>query len=181
VQLARAESQHYSLELLNLHELAIDASDEIWPLAHAKDIEVRCESEGEAFWVLADRSLMTRALINLLSNAVKYSPPATRVDCIVSEMPGAIVCVVQDMGYGIALEQQAHLFERFRRFHLDGQPPSDGTGLGMAFVKTVISRHAGEIAIKSAPDRGTTVTITLRAQTVEPREASDDEPAAQKQ
>ena len=51
----------------------------------------------------------------------------------------------------------------------------------MAFVKTVISRHAGEIAIKSAPDRGTTVTITLRAQTVEPREASDDEPAAQKQ
>ncbi|MDB5786121.1 CHASE2 domain-containing protein [Caballeronia mineralivorans] len=181
VQLARAESQHYSLELLNLHELAIDASDEIWPLAHAKDIEVRCESEGEAFWVLADRSLMTRALINLLSNAVKYSPPATRVDCIVSGMPGAIVCVVQDMGYGIALEQQAHLFERFRRFHLDGQPPSDGTGLGMAFVKTVISRHAGEIAIKSAPDRGTTVTITLRAQTVEPREASDNEPAAQKQ
>ncbi|MDN7182357.1 CHASE2 domain-containing protein [Caballeronia sp. SEWSISQ10-4 2] len=181
VQLARAESQHYSLELLNLHELAIDASDEIWPLAHAKDIEVRCESEGEAFWVLADRSLMTRALINLLSNAVKYSPPATRVGCIVSETPGAIVCVVQDMGYGIALEQQAHLFERFRRFHLDGQPPSDGTGLGMAFVKTVISRHAGEIAIKSAPDRGTTVTITLRAQTVEPREASDDEPAAQKQ
>jgi signal transduction histidine kinase len=124
---------------------------------------------------------MTRALINLLSNAVKYSPPATRVDCIVSGMPGAIVCVVQDMGYGIALEQQAHLFERFRRFHLDGQPPSDGTGLGMAFVKTVISRHAGEIAIKSAPDRGTTVTITLRAQTVEPREASDNEPAAQKQ
>jgi CHASE2 domain-containing sensor protein/signal transduction histidine kinase len=181
VQLARAESQHYSLELLNLHELAIDASDEIWPLAHAKDIEVRCESEGEAFWVLADRSLMTRALINLLSNAVKYSPPATRVDCIVSETPGAIVCVVRDMGYGIALEQQAHLFERFRRFHLDGQPPSDGTGLGMAFVKTVISRHAGEIAIKSAPDRGTIVTITLRAQTVEPREASDDEPAAQKQ
>ena len=180
VQLARAESQHYSLELLNLHELAIDASDEIWPLANAKDIEVRCDSEGEVFWVLADRSLMTRALINLLSNAVKYSPSGTRVDCIVTERPGAIVCVVRDVGYGIALEQQAHLFERFRRFHLDGQPPSDGTGLGMAFVKTVISRHAGEIAIQSAPDQGTTVTITLRSQTIEPREASGEEPATQK-
>jgi CHASE2 domain-containing sensor protein/signal transduction histidine kinase len=168
VQLARAESQHYHLELLNLHELAIDASDEIWPLAHAKNIEVRCEREGELFWVLADRSLMTRALINLLSNAVKYSPPETRVDCIVSETPEAIVCMVRDAGYGIALEQQAHLFERFRRFHRDGQPPSDGTGLGMAFVKTVISRHAGDIAIESAPDRGTTVTITLRAHAVEP-------------
>jgi len=180
VQLARAESQHYSLELLNLHELAIDASDEIWPLANAKDIEVRCDSEGQVFWVLADRSLMTRALINLLSNAVKYSPPGTRVDCIVTEMPGAIVCVVRDAGYGIALEQQAHLFERFRRFHLDGQPPSDGTGLGMAFVKTVVSRHAGEIAIQSAPDQGTTVTITLRSQTIEPREASGEDAATQK-
>jgi CHASE2 domain-containing sensor protein/signal transduction histidine kinase len=181
VQLARAESQHYSLELLNLHELAIDASDEIWPLANTKDIEVRCESEGQVFWVLADRSLMTRALINLLSNAVKYSPPGTRVDCIVTEMPGAVVCMVRDAGYGIALEQQAHLFERFRRFHLDGQPPSDGTGLGMAFVKTVITRHAGEIAIQSAPDQGTTVTITLRSQAIEPREASGEEPATQKQ
>ena len=168
VQLARAESQHYQLELLNLHELAIDASDEIWPQANAKQIDVRCLSEGDHFWVLADRSLMTRALINLLSNAVKYSPPATHVDCIVSAMPDAVTCVVRDQGYGIAIEQQTHLFERFRRFHADGQPASDGTGLGMAFVKTVINRHAGEIAIESALNMGTSVTIALPAHGVEP-------------
>jgi signal transduction histidine kinase len=168
VQLARAESQHYQLELLNLHELAIDASDEIWPQANAKEIVIRCDSEGDHFWVLADRSLMTRALINLLANAVKYSPPATRVDCIVSAMPEAVTCVVRDQGYGIATEQQTHLFERFRRFHADGQPASDGTGLGMAFVKTVINRHAGEIAIESALNMGTSVTITLRAHGIEP-------------
>lgn len=168
VQLARAESQHYQMELLNLHELAIDASDEIWPQANAKHIDVRCGCEGEHFWVLADRSLMTRALINLLSNAVKYSPPATRVDCIVRATPEAVICVVRDQGYGIAREQQAHLFERFRRFHAAGQPASDGTGLGMAFVKTVVSRHAGDIAIESGLNMGTTVTITLRTHAVEP-------------
>jgi len=167
VQLARAESQHYQLEPLNLHELAIDASDEIWPQASAKQIDVRCESQGEHFWVLADRSLMTRALINLLSNAVKFSPPAKRVDCIISATADTVVCVVRDQGYGIAIEQQAHLFERFRRFHADGQPASDGTGLGMAFVKTVVSRHAGDIAIESALNVGTAVTITLRAHAVE--------------
>jgi signal transduction histidine kinase len=117
--------------------------------------------------VLADRSLMTRALINLLSNAVKFSPPATRVDCIISATADTVVCVVRDQGYGIAIEQQAHLFERFRRFHADGQPASDGTGLGMAFVKTVVSRHAGDIAIESALNAGTVVTITLRAHAVE--------------
>jgi CHASE2 domain-containing sensor protein/signal transduction histidine kinase len=174
VQLARAESQHYHLELLNLHELAIDASDEIWPLAQAKNIDVHCDSEGENFWVLADRSLMTRALINLLSNAVKYSPAGTRVDCMVSEQHESIICTVRDRGYGIAVEQQAHLFERFRRFQVDGQPPSDGTGLGMAFVKTVIGRHAGDIAIESALNEGTKVTITLRAHAVEPAAHSGD-------
>ncbi len=67
-------------------------------------IDVRCESQGEHFWVLAHRSLMTRALINLLSNAVKFSSPATRVDCIVSATSDTVVCVVRNQGYGIAIE-----------------------------------------------------------------------------
>ncbi len=122
VRLARAESRQYQFEPLNLHELAIDASDEIWPLAQAKRIEVRCASEGDAFWVRADRSLMTRTLVNLLNNAVKYSPEGNRVDCTVSDVPQGVRFVVQDSGFGISREQQAHLFERFRRFHVPGQP-----------------------------------------------------------
>lgn len=161
VQLARAESHDYSFELVNFHDLALDACDEIWPLARAKNIEIRCNSEGSHFWVLADRSRLTRALINLLSNAVKFSPPATEIDCRVIQTPATILCLVSDQGYGIALEQQAHLFERFKRFHTPGQPASDGTGLGMAFVKTVVSRHRGDILVESAPQRGTTVTIIL--------------------
>ena len=215
VQLARAESQTYSLEPLDLAELALDASDEIWPLAKAKHIEVRCTRgggsagnggipdevqsgepgddrnpgnrrpgddgeglDGQAahagddvlvdgdskYWVLADGALMTRALINLLSNAVKYSLPHTRIDCVVRidpQAPHRVCCIVRDHGYGIAPEQQAHLFERFRRFRAPGQPVSEGVGLGMAFVKTVVERHRGEIAVQSAPGQGTTVTISL--------------------
>ncbi|MCC8404496.1 CHASE2 domain-containing protein [Paraburkholderia sp. MMS20-SJTN17] len=165
VQLARAESQTYALEPLNLAELVIDASDEVWPQAHAKRIALDTETGGDAPWICADRSLMTRALVNILSNAVKYSPPDTRIVCSFAGQPaaGRVACTIRDQGYGIPKEQQAGLFERFRRFHETERPEVGGAGLGMAFIKTVVTRHGGSVEIASAPGEGTAFTIWLPA------------------
>jgi len=74
---------------------------------------------------------------------------------------GRISCTIRDEGYGIPEEQQAGLFERFRRFHETERPEVGGAGLGMAFVKTVVTRHGGQVTVSSAPGRGTAVTISL--------------------
>ncbi|MGF6574466.1 CHASE2 domain-containing sensor protein [Paraburkholderia sp. GAS333] len=172
VQLARAESQAYELEPVNLADLMIDASDEVWPQAQAKRITLHTETgdEGhEGHWICADRSLMTRALVNILNNAVKYSPPDTKVVCRVAgppsvDMPMAarrVTCTIRDQGYGIPKEQQTGLFERFRRFHATERPEVGGAGLGMAFVKTVVTRHGGDVEVVSAPGEGTAFTIHL--------------------
>jgi CHASE2 domain-containing sensor protein/signal transduction histidine kinase len=180
VQLARAESQAYVLEPVSLAELIIDASDEVWPQAHAKRITVQTDPGGDPHagdedqdgqWICVDRSLMTRALVNILNNAVKYSPPDTRIVCRVGSAapaiaPGAarrVSCTIRDQGYGIPKEQQAGLFERFRRFHASERPEVGGTGLGMAFVKTVVTRHGGDVEVNSAPGEGTAFTIWLPA------------------
>ncbi|WGS53411.1 CHASE2 and HATPase_c domain-containing protein [Paraburkholderia sp. D15] len=180
VQLARAESQAYVLEPVNLAELLIDASDEVWPQAHAKRIALQMEAGAEqgeqgdddGHWICVDRSLMTRALVNILNNAVKYSPPDTRITCSLASVvaaPGVsgaarrVSCTIRDEGYGIPMEQQAGLFERFRRFHEAERPEVGGAGLGMAFVKTVVTRHGGEVGVVSAPGKGTAFTIDLPA------------------
>ena len=167
VQLARAESQVYALEPTSLTELAIDASDEVWPQASAKHIQIETAFEGEQMgWINADRSLMTRALVNILNNAVKYSPPETRIVCSIAVADGRtprVICAIRDEGYGIPLEDQAKLFQPFRRFHAGQRPEVSGAGLGMAFVKTVVTRHGGEVHVESAPDQGTTVTMSLPA------------------
>ncbi|WP_321882430.1 CHASE2 domain-containing protein [Paraburkholderia bannensis] len=167
VQLARAESQVYALEPTSLTELAIDASDEVWPQASAKHIHVETAFDGEEMgWINADRSLMTRALVNLLNNAVKYSPPNTRIICSIAVVEGSaprVICSIRDQGYGIPLEDQAKLFEPFRRFHEGQRPEVSGAGLGMAFVKTVVTRHGGDVHVESMPDQGTTVTMSLPA------------------
>lgn len=184
VQLARAESQTYVLEPVSMTELMIDASDEVWPQAHAKRITLQTEThaegagaEDDGHWICADRSLMTRALVNILNNAVKYSPPDTRITYSLTSLdaagglvragaPGAakrVSCTIRDEGYGIPKEQQAGLFERFRRFHETERPEVGGAGLGMAFVKTVVTRHGGDVEVVSAPGEGTAFTITLPA------------------
>jgi signal transduction histidine kinase len=177
VQLARAESQTYVLEPVNFGELLIDASDEVWPQAHAKHIrldtqfpdENGAEDGADACWVSADRSLITRALVNILNNAVKYSPPDTQILCTIERVESTdgrrphVQCTIRDQGYGIPVEQQAKLFERFHRFHEAERPDIGGAGLGMAFVKTVVTRHGGDVYVDSAPGKGTAFTLALPA------------------
>lgn len=162
VQLTRAESQAYLFEPVNLADVVLDASDEIWPQARAKGIFVETHFEGDGHWIHADRSLMTRAVTNLLNNAVKYSPTETSVLVSVTNVANdRVQCRIVDQGYGMTEDAQAHLFERFRRFRTTGQPQSQGAGLGMALVKTVVTRHEGEVSVESEPGRGTTVTVSL--------------------
>ncbi|PXW14619.1 CHASE2 domain-containing protein [Paraburkholderia caballeronis] len=171
VQLARAESQTYTLEPASLADLLIDASDEVWPQARAKRIQIDTQCDGDEMgWISADRSLMTRALVNLLNNAVKYSPEDTRIVCTIRMATGGatggasrVICAISDQGYGIAAEDQTRLFEPFRRFHAGQRPEISGAGLGMAFVWTVVTRHGGDVGVESEPGRGTTITLSLPA------------------
>ncbi len=162
VQLTRAESQAYVFEPVNLADVVLDASDEIWPQARAKGIFVETHFEGDGHWINADRSLMTRAVTNLLNNAVKYSPSETVVHVAVANVgDDRVQCRIADQGYGMTEDARAHLFERFRRFRSPGQPQTQGAGLGMALVKTVVTRHEGDVFLVSEPGRGTTVTVSL--------------------
>jgi signal transduction histidine kinase len=91
---------------------------------------------------------------------------------------------VADQGYGISEANMSKLFNRFVRLHEEGQPEEEGIGLGLVFVKTVVTRHNGSICVKSrvakygakhsnddsnvtsveSTDHGTTFSVTLPAQ-----------------
>jgi CHASE2 domain-containing sensor protein/nitrogen-specific signal transduction histidine kinase len=164
VRLAAAETQDYNFELVNFIDLLHNAIDEVWSLANAKHITIACETAEDEFLVEGDPSMIARALVNLLNNAIKYSPSSTRIDCtlsIAAEPLSYVECMIRDQGYGIPHERRMHLFERFQRFQVPGQPDSDGIGLGLTFVKAVVTRHGGIIRCDSAPGYGTTMTIHL--------------------
>ncbi|MCA8299552.1 HAMP domain-containing histidine kinase [Burkholderia sp. AU30198] len=162
-QVSRAEAGEYASELVNVADLMNQARDEIWLRARDKHIAIDDVPSCDDALVRGDPALLSRALVNLLGNAVDYSAAHTRIECSVELADGgaSVSCVIRDRGYGIAAEDQARLFERYRRFRLQGQPDTRGVGLGMAFAKAVVDRHRGEISVRSAPWQGTTVTLTL--------------------
>jgi len=170
VQLARAESQDYRFEELDLQTVLLDATEEMWSLAKSKNIRIKCTIPDGEYPIRADRSLFTRVLTNLLSNAVKYSPRDTIISCTLAyeqHLAGAnIVCSISDQGYGIPRAEQSKLFQRFQRFNSIDQPKNDGIGLGMVFVKAVLDRHHAQIDFSSAPNEGTTFNIRLPSSTI---------------
>ena len=161
LQLARAETKAYEPTVEDLTVLAEEAVDDTWAAAEQKSIRLRVQADGEPLPVRADRPLLLRAIVNLLTNAVKYSAEGTVVTVTVAARDGKHICEVADQGYGISPEDQARLFERFRRFSAPGQPKAQGAGLGMAFVKTVIEKHQGRISVQSVPGTGSVFTLHL--------------------
>ena len=71
------------------------------------------------------------------------------------------VIAVQDTGIGIALEDQAAVFEEFRQVGRDYTKKHEGTGLGLALTKKFVELHGGKIWLQSEPGKGSTFTFTI--------------------
>lgn len=161
IQLARAESQRLALVSVDLVEVLFDASDELWPLANARNIEIQVESEMESASVRGEPALLARAIGNLINNAIKYSDGGSSVRVRLSATATRYRIDVIDQGPGIAEEDQARLFQPFSRIKTAMRNIPDGSGLGLAFVRTVAERHGGQAQVLSFPGNGATFSIDI--------------------
>ena len=160
IDLARAESQVLKVQDVDLVGLVLDAADEVWALANRHHVEVRVVADIEAP-VRGDPRLLVRALVNLLNNAIKFSAEGSVVTVSLGEDETMFTVAVADQGAGIALADQSRLFQPFHRLHEGAANAPAGSGLGLVFVKTVVDRHGGRIAVQSAPGLGSTFTVSL--------------------
>jgi PAS domain S-box-containing protein len=97
--------------------------------------------------VLFDRKSLVSVFQNLLTNAIKYRSPDRRgkVTIKTSRVDGHTLLEVRDNGLGLTPEQQAKVFDLFRRFH----PHVEGSGMGLYIVKKIMDRHQGRIEVES--------------------------------
>jgi CHASE2 domain-containing sensor protein/signal transduction histidine kinase len=160
VELSRVESEPYHMASCDLREIAREAIAAVRTQATAKSIGM-VFAGSEPAPVRGDRRLLERAIVNLANNAVKYSPAGSPVTVSVGVDGTQVRCLVRDQGYGISEKNQQRLFERFARFATADQPREKGIGLGLAFVKTVIERHEGEVTVTSAVGVGSTFGFVL--------------------
>ncbi|MFB9994764.1 ATP-binding protein [Deinococcus oregonensis] len=111
--------------------------------------------------VWGDAGLLQQVMTNLISNAVKYSGtrPVTEVSIEVQESPEEWVISVQDNGVGFDPAYAQRLFGVFQRLHSARE--FEGTGVGLATVKRIVTRHGGQVFAHSKPGQGATFGFTL--------------------
>ena len=114
--------------------------------------------------VAADGDLLSFAIYNLLTNAVKYSPKKTTVSLSVRRDSDGVYISVVDQGYGIAPADQKKIFDRFYRVRRSQFDNEEGTGIGLALVKEIVSQHGGRIEVDSREGGGSRFTIVLPGQ-----------------
>ena len=156
-----------SLEAVAVAQVVSEVLDLTVPLADERQIRVRREIDPEQeTYVKADQQRFKQVMINLLANAIKYNSEGGEVRLTCESRPDGWQRIsIHDTGPGIALADQARLFQPFERLGGAQQAEVTGTGLGLALSKRLVELMGGQIGVESAIGKGSTFWIELPAAT----------------
>lgn len=164
LDIARLESGRVQLEVapFDIYELVAESVDVVNEQASNKQLSI--ELAAVRTIVEADRGKIKQVCLNLLTNAIKYNRPAGFIRVMtgyITEGDQNFVQVsVEDSGYGIEKEHQAHMFEKFYRVPAT-ENRERGTGLGLAICKHIVEAHGGRIWLESEPGVGSRFSFSL--------------------
>jgi light-regulated signal transduction histidine kinase (bacteriophytochrome) len=152
---SRLGRQEPSKQVLDMAELAREVVNE---LRNGSTASVRLDALPRA---RADRALMRQVWVNLVGNALKYSGKRNDAEIEIGgrQETGQNVYWVRDNGVGFDMRYADKLFGVFQRLHRSDE--FDGTGVGLAIVQRVVTRHGGRVWAEAKPGQGACFHFSL--------------------
>ncbi len=134
-------------------------------LAESKNINLNFFSHIDQLVLDVDTEKMMQIISNLLSNAIKYSNEGGEIHMIIDTIDGngnnELVIKIKDNGIGIPSDKLPYIFNRFYKVDEVSSAKSEGTGIGLALTKELVTLLKGKISVQSHPATGTEFSVTL--------------------
>lgn len=160
LDLARADSGYLYFQMKSY--VLNDLVEEVVVMAQKySDRVITIESTAYPIEIKTDYSRLKQVLLNLLDNAIKYSEENTPIIFKLNQLQDKAILQVCDNGYGIPLQHQARIFERFYRIDESRTHATGGCGLGLSIVKTLVEGMGGSVSVQSKLGEGSMFTISF--------------------
>lgn len=150
------------LKPTNVEELIESILTELSPQIEKKNLKINKKYSEVSQNINSDKKLLRIVIQNIISNAVKYSADQGNVDIELEETNKGKKITISDSGIGIPKAEQGRIFSKlFRAENARLLSTSQGNGLGLYLVKSIIESLGGQISFTSEENKGSVFTLTL--------------------
>lgn len=125
------------------------------------------DTEIEEKYMAFDQDKIERIILNLLSNAIKFTPKGGTIEVLVKEIEDNIRIIVKDSGIGIPEDKLKVIFDRFMQVDKSLSRKTEGSGIGLSLVKSLVELHGGTVKAESTYGSGSSFIIDLPVRVLE--------------
>ncbi len=155
------ESTALKLKEMDINELILNIAGNFAIKVESKGGSIKTNLEADDPYALVDEVHFTNIIYNLMDNALKYSKGALFLHLKTWNEKDKLMISVEDNGIGIKKGHLKRIFDKFYRIPTGSVHDVKGFGLGLAYVKKVVTDHKGVIRVESEPNIGTKFIISI--------------------
>jgi Signal transduction histidine kinase len=169
IDTTKIDSGYLSLNLINgnivyiIEEITLSAADYI----KSQGIELIFDTDVEEKYMAFDVDKIERIVLNILSNAIKFTENNGSIFVNIYDLGDKIQLSIRDTGIGIPEDKLDRIFERFVQVDKSFSRRSEGSGIGLALVKSLVEMQGGTIHVKSKLGEGSEFIVELPVKLVE--------------
>lgn len=126
-----------------------------------KGITIDFEADADEIMIACDPVMIERIILNLISNAIKFSDTENKICVKIADKGGLVEILIKDKGIGIDKKHLEFIFKRFHQVDKSLYRNSEGCGIGLCIVKSLVEMHGGKISVKSKVGKGSIFKIEL--------------------
>ncbi len=155
------ESTALKLKEMDINELILNIAGNFAIKVESKGGSIETDLEADNPYAFVDEVHFTNIIYNLMDNALKYTKEALRLKLKTWNEKNKLNISIEDNGIGIKKNQLKRIFDKFYRIPTGSVHNVKGFGLGLAYVKKVVTDHKGVIHVESEPNIGTKFIISI--------------------